>query len=196
MFVVRGQGGHQVWGYKLGACSFFPSEDKLVLEPGTCFKVGEVRTNGLQREVVVDVEPDTPILLGGFADKGRKRWAAGDSETSAKMWKISVDMGSQDGEVMAKLGWCYSNGVGVVQDENKAVALWRRAAEMGNADAMYWLGTLLVNGKIMEQDIARVVEQLQRAADMGSANAVYILAVLYESGTGVAKNEGKASELF
>jgi TPR repeat protein len=34
------------------------------------------------------------------------------------------------------LGWCYKNGSGCAKDEKKAVELYTKAADMGNANAI------------------------------------------------------------
>ena len=69
--------------------------------------------------------------------------------------------------------------------------IWRDAAQQGNAEAQYYLGTLYWNGVGMNKDEAEAVQFYRRAAAQGYAPAQYDLGIAYRDGRGVAKNEAE-----
>ena len=71
-----------------------------------------------------------------------------------------------EAEELLNLGERYMEGEeGIAQDEAKAVELFQRAADLGNADAMVRLGECYDDGEGVEQDKSKAVEWYQRAAD-------------------------------
>jgi hypothetical protein len=74
-------------------------------------------------------------------------------------------------------------------DCKSALAIWRDAAQQGNADAQYQLGAMYWNGLGVTKNDGEAVQWLRRAADQGLAVAQYDLGVAYRDGRGVAKNE-------
>jgi hypothetical protein len=79
---------------------------------------------------------------------------------------------------------------------SKAVELYQKAADQGNAYAQNDLGLLYTNGTGVEKDLNKAADLFQKAADRGNAHAQNNLGWLYENGTGVAKDLGKAVELY
>jgi TPR repeat protein len=69
------------------------------------------------------------------------------------------------------LGSCYLNSVGVKRDQAKAVDCFRKAAELGDADAMQSLGWCYANGVGVAKDFMTAVEWVRKAADSGSTEA-------------------------
>ena len=59
--------------------------------------------------------------------------------------------------VMDKLGDCYKHGFGVEQDWEKAVQLYKKAAEAGNAAAQRSLGYCYECGEGVEQDFVQAI---------------------------------------
>ena len=62
------------------------------------------------------------------------------------------------------LGWMYDNGQGVPQDNQQAVAWFRKAADQGYADAQNDLGLMYANGQGVPQDYVRAHMWLNLAA--------------------------------
>ena len=50
------------------------------------------------------------------------------------------------------LGWCYSNGTGVLQDYKQAVYWYTKASEQGYANAQYNLGVCYYKGEGVRKD--------------------------------------------
>ncbi|KAH3766951.1 sel1 repeat family protein [Pelomyxa schiedti] len=98
---------------------------------------------------------------------------------------------------VTSLGICHEFGVGGVEkDTHKAVTLYQRAADAGDAMAMCILGLCYDNGDGVEKDIHKAVTLYQRAADAGNARAMFNLGVCYQNGDGVAKDIHKAATLW
>ena len=85
---------------------------------------------------------------------------------------------------------------GIAQDKKKAIELFQRAADLGNADAMNKLGVYHYKGNGVLQDKKKSIELYQKAADMGNTDAMFNLAVCYERGEGVSQDKKKAIELY
>jgi len=88
----------------------------------------------------------------------------------------------------------YEDGVAAYErgDYSKAVELFRKAAEQGNADAQFNLGQMYDQGKGVKQDYAKAVELFRKAAKQGNADAQYNLGQMYDKGKGVKQDYAKA----
>ena len=87
------------------------------------------------------------------------------------------------------LGFCYYGGRGgLVKDEEKAVELYKLAAEQGYAWAQCELGFCYYRGIGVAEDKKRAVELYSLAAEQGHARAQYNLGLCYENGEGVAED--------
>jgi TPR repeat protein len=62
-------------------------------------------------------------------------------------------------------GWCYMHGKGWRKDEVKAAEWFRKAGELGYADAQNNLGACYMNGEGVRKDADRAVEWLRKAAE-------------------------------
>ena len=95
------------------------------------------------------------------------------------------------------IGAMYNNGRGVEQNYNKAVELYQKAADLGDADAFFNLGLMYYNGQGVAQDYNKAVELYQKACDLGNAGAFNNLGGgMYYSGRGVNQDKQKALQLF
>ena len=85
-------------------------------------------------------------------------------------------------------------------DPFTAIELYRRAAEMGYAEAQYAYGKMYLVSlhEILPRAAAKAegVKWLQKAADQGHEKAQLALAKCYSSGEGVKKDEAKAFEVY
>ncbi|KAJ3337556.1 hypothetical protein HDU93_000847 [Gonapodya sp. JEL0774] len=78
------------------------------------------------------------------------------------------------------------------QSKQKAAALYRRAAEQGDASGLYKLGRCYMNGEGVEKDEAQAVNCYRQAAEQGKAPAQVALGGCYANGHGVEKDELEA----
>jgi hypothetical protein len=90
----------------------------------------------------------------------------------------------------------YADGRGVAQNLPKAIELWSRAAEAGNATARFNLGVQYANGSGVKKDVNKAADYLLKAAESGLPEAQFAVASLYRDGTGVEKDLDAARQWF
>jgi TPR repeat protein len=81
----------------------------------------------------------------------------------------------------------YTYGRGVPQDNARAVAWLRKAAEQGNAEGEGRLGEMYVNGQGVPQDYAQAIAWLRKGAAQGHSLSQDSLGFLYETGKACRK---------
>ena len=101
-----------------------------------------------------------------------------------------------DVKAIAQLGWCYSNGVGVEYDNDKALNLFSVAADAGNPMALYELGVKYFMGYGVKQNITEAVAKFEEAARLGYDKAQYQMALMYAEATPLKKDNRKAAEWY
>lgn len=87
-----------------------------------------------------------------------------------------------------QLGKCYRDGLGVIPDDEKAEAWFRKSAEAGNDFSQYTLGKLLQS----ERRIEEAAKWYEKASAQGNQYADYRLGKLYLQGADVSKDVPKA----
>ena len=118
-------------------------------------------------------------------DKGLTAYKSGDFATALKEWSLLAEQG--DAVAQFNLGWTYSTGEGVPQDNTEAFEWYRKSAEQGYAAAQYNLALMYDNGTGVPQDYAQAVEWYRKAAGQGNAAAQYNLGLMYANGYGSFK---------
>ena len=88
-----------------------------------------------------------------------------------------------------ELGNHYISGIGVEKDPNRAIPLFKAAAEAGNVGAMHNYATLIAGTPGREAEAAN---WYQRAAELGLVEAQFNIATMYESGDGVSPSLHRA----
>ena len=83
-----------------------------------------------------------------------------------------------------------------ISDFKKAIAKLERAAEKGNLDSSYILGTLHLEGQHVEKDHNIALKHFMKASDAGHGNSQYALAKIYFEGKYLKQNCNKAIDLF
>ena len=94
-----------------------------------------------------------------------------------------------DPEALSNLGVMYDLGLGVEQDQARAVRLYRTAAEQGVIPAWNNLGIAYALGRGVARDDAQAVAWLRKAAEHGFALAQNTLGVMYLDGGWIAHDE-------
>ena len=98
---------------------------------------------------------------------------------------------------MTCLGECYLYGhVGCPQDAAKALPLLQQAAELGESDALAYLGAAFMEGWAVARDEVKAVAYLRLAARRDHADALNDLAAALASGTGTTVDKAQAARLF
>src|ERR1700687_5046284 len=96
------------------------------------------------------------------------------AETSAKEFLSQADK--------------YRVGSGVVRDEGKAAELYRKAADMGNAEAQTRFAEALFDGRSVARDPAGSRAWLEKASRQGNARAECDLGVMLTNGLDIAQD--------
>lgn len=98
-------------------------------------------------------------------------------------------------ESLFELGLNYLRGndsLGIYMNKEKGIALIRRSAEQGNAEAQYCLGDCYANGEGVLQDYAQAVLWGRKAAEQGIAEAQFMLGAFYYAGYSVPQDYTQA----
>jgi len=77
-------------------------------------------------------------------------------------------------------------------DYGTALKVWMSAAQSGDADAQYYVGTLYEKGAEGQPSYSQAASWYEKAAERGISRAAVNLGRLYEQGLGVEKNDEKA----
>jgi TPR repeat protein len=81
-------------------------------------------------------------------------------------------------------------------DYGKADMWQRRAAELSNSDAQFWLGTAYEQGRIGTTDNREAFKWLRKAAEQGHPDAQVCLARMHEDGEFVSQNYTLAAKWY
>lgn len=160
---------------------------------------GERAPKQMARDLLDGAEP--ALAQGGEFEELKRELAAlaerGDAEaqtllgailleivrdpTAARKW-FELSAAAGDGAGQRSLGFLYANGLGVRRSEEKAVALFRAAAEAGDGFAMFNLAAtnMAKDGKYLSY--AETVDLLERAEGAGIVEATAKLGDLLAAG--------------
>lgn len=106
--------------------------------------------------------------------------------------------GSENPKIVEAMGFGYDYLVGhrVAKDPVQAAYWYKKAADMGNADAQNILGYLYLHGIGVPQDQAQAARWFTRGTGGGSHGAKMNLAILYLKGIGVQRDPKLGAELL
>jgi TPR repeat protein len=86
-----------------------------------------------------------------------------------------------------KLALCYFHGEGITKDVNQAVIWWKKAANLGNVEAMINLASRYLDDSIKHGgDASECKYWWTKAAEAGDAYAMYKLGGCFEYAIGIA----------
>lgn len=105
---------------------------------------------------------------------------------------------ANEGDMVAQneIGKCYSKGIGVSQDFEKALLWFMKAAEQGYANAQYNAGNMFYKGQGVKQDNSMAFSLFKKAADQGLPNSEYALGTCYYYGHGIEKDYAQAFKWY
>ena len=127
------------------------------------------------------------FLCVGNAGGQDKKKAGGDA---ALLFEKTLAK-AKDGDVneMVLLGLRYAHGEGVIEDDKEVVKWYSKAADLGNAEAMFVLGSVYTSGdEEVAQDDEEAAKWWKQSAELGYVNAMVQLAVMYATGKGVTQD--------
>ena len=148
--------------------------------------------------------------------KGAKAFVASygtnDNEATAASW-FREEGEKGDTDALVALGFCYSTGVGVARDEQKAIDLYLKAAEQNNARAQFLMCIRYGHGLGVAEDNEKANIWFKRALDNKYRKAVLLATPLSEivpgttldtmkdagfdnQGDGVEEDSGKSANWY
>jgi uncharacterized protein len=107
----------------------------------------------------------------------------GDYATALNELRPLAEQGNAHAQ--ASLGWMYTNGHGVPQDDAEAAKWYLLAAEQGDAFAQYMLPEMYAKGDRVPEDDVKAVKRIRLAAEQGNAEAQFKLGTMYRKGDSV-----------
>ncbi len=113
-----------------------------------------------------------------------------DYPTAVNYWSKAAEQGHAKSQYA--LGVCYSDGLGVKVDKQKALSLFQAAAKSGIASAQLDLGICYLNGIGTKQNDAEAFKWFNKAAKQKYSDAYPQLGYCYYRGIGTEVNLDKA----
>ncbi|TYC50454.1 hypothetical protein FMN50_23590 [Rhodobacterales bacterium] len=125
--------------------------------------------------------------VGRFVfQRGRGAFAAGNLSEAAGYFEQAYQMGHvRSGQVLGRM---YYLGAGIDRDREKAVALYRKAAERGDPYALHSLGLAEINGIGTAQDEKAGMEKLLKSVEAGHTFSFNAVGGFYLNGEHVAED--------
>ena len=93
---------------------------------------------------------------------------------------------------MLAMANCYENGLGIAKNGEKALGLYKQAAEYGDAASMYNTGRAILSGCGAKSEFSAARTFILRAARKGYIPAMLAIGVFADEGRGVSKNRDDA----
>lgn len=81
-------------------------------------------------------------------------------------------------------------------DYDKALEFYKKAADMGSAEAMYYIANIYYNENYDKYDVEKSAAWIKKSAEAGYAEAMGDLGLMYECGEGVEENLQLAKEWY
>ncbi|POG61633.1 hypothetical protein GLOIN_2v1786332 [Rhizophagus irregularis DAOM 181602=DAOM 197198] len=121
-------------------------------------------------------------------------YGVGHEIATFELYKEAAD--KDDISSMYNFGYCYSQGIGIERNENRAFELYKEVAENGDLDSLYNLEYCYSQEIGTRKNEIKAFELYKEAAEKGDIDSTFNLGICYEDGTGTEKNEIKAFELY
>lgn len=113
-----------------------------------------------------------------------------------KAAKLELERLKPHAEANFLLGSIYLQGLGVMADASKAVALYKEAADSGSAEAQYNLALIYYSGTLLPKNIKTAVNYALEAASAKLAPAMNLLAGIYEKNETNPPSTNSSFELY
>jgi len=133
--------------------------------------------------------------IGRFVfQRGRGAFAAGNLTEASGYFEQAYQMGHvRAGQVLGRMHYL---GAGIDLDRQKAVDLYRKAAERGDAYALHSLGMAEIKGEGTKQNEKAGLEKLLQSVEAGHTFSYNAIGSFYQRGEHVAENVERAVYYF
>ena len=119
--------------------------------------------------VVLSVIPAMAAPVDQAFRQGLSAYHSGDYQKAMKIWLPLAQ--KEDAAAQAGIGFMYHRGMGVVIDNDKAAYWLRKAAEHGQPEGQFMLGSLYFYGTGVEKSYVHAYAWCDLAQDGGNADA-------------------------
>jgi hypothetical protein len=101
-------------------------------------------------------------------------------------------------ELLYWLADFYCQGYGLLENEEKAVALYQQAADMGHARAQTAIGDAFAQCGFtcLPMDAKQAAKWYQAAAEQGNEEALCMIVEMYQRGEGVKQDHAEAARML
>lgn len=130
------------------------------------------------------------VCFADNLDAALKAANVGDYAKAAQLLRVDAEQGNAVAQT--NLGLMYNDGLGVPQDNKKAVWWYRLAADQGYPRAQYYLGTMFEEGHGVPQDYQEAAKSYRQAAVQGYVKAQFKLGLMSLKGQGVMQSNENA----
>ncbi|MEK9671027.1 MAG: tetratricopeptide repeat protein [Rhodospirillaceae bacterium] len=111
--------------------------------------------------------------------------------------QLETRIEKRDVGAMIELGWILAKPESSLSDPERALSLFRQAAQSGNANAQYAVGWAYANGRGAQIDYGKAAEWYRVAAAAGNQrDAQFALGELYFNGRGVVHDYDQAIRYY
>jgi TPR repeat protein len=134
-----------------------------------------------------ETNPDVPRLLANFDKylgdiRGTKTQAALKYRDSERDKELATVLAGKNAEKIYQAATQFSNGIGVEQDDAKALRWFQRAAELGNKQAQIKIARTYTYGEGVPKDYKKAAKWVALVAKDGADWAQYTYGVFLEQG--------------
>lgn len=141
--------------------------------------------------LLLAVVVNTPVFAGAPEDfaAGAKTYAAGDVVGSMPLLRRSADAGYAPAQVLL------AEILDRSEFDEEAVSYYRKAADQGNADGQFGLGSMYSIGEGVKKDLGAARRWITLAAEQGHKQAIGVLAQAFIAGQlGVSEQERQGED--
>lgn len=136
----------------------------------------------LYQESAATGNTEAMCKLGHAYQQGIENVISKDETKAVELYQLAIDNGSKTAYTL--LGNCYRYGIGVVQNDNKAIELYKKAVEPGQQGEIdpwseYVMGLRFLDGDGIEKDEAKALEWFYKAARDGNGETRAISRIGY-----------------
>ena len=136
-------------------------------------------------------------LAGDFmASAGSLKPAGAGEDYKLALYWAEKSAAQNNGKGLWILALAYEHGRGVEEDKEKAVEIYRRGADLGNAACQHSLGCYYLRGEIVEKNNETGFELCLKSAQQGYGLALKTVGTCYQFGTGVMGNLQTSMEWY
>ena len=158
---------------------------------------------GVEKDTAKAQELFDAVIAQGYMEGyvGNARIARNNEDYTAafEYYNKALEGGEQLFTVHAMNGIAsmYYDGLGVEQDYAQAMEWYTKTADLGDTDAMNYIGNMYRMGGLgVEQDYTQAMEWYTKAADLGDTIAMVNVGSLYGEGLGVEQDYAQAMEWY